>query len=51
MSLEQGLTVCHFLEVAVRAGTYPDWSVAVVTTHDAQMVWLKHCVQLVGSRM
>ena len=50
MSMEDGLLVCHFLELAIKVGTYPDRSVAVVTTHYAQMVWLKHCVRFVGSR-
>ena len=40
MSMEEGLLVCRFLELVVRAGTYPDRSLAVVTTHYAQMVWL-----------
>ena len=42
--------VCHFFELAVRRGTYPARSVAVVTTHYTQMVWLKHCVRFVGCR-
>ena len=33
MNLEEGLLVCHFLEVASKAGTYPEMSVAAVTTH------------------
>ena len=41
----------HFLEVAVRACTYPDKSVAVVTTHYTQTVWLDYCVSYVGSRV
>ena len=49
--MEEGLLVCHFLELAVKASTYPDTSVAVVTTHYVQMVWLHHCVEFVGSRM
>ena len=39
-----------FLEYAARKGTYPAQSVAVVTTHYAQMVWLKHCVACVGRK-
>jgi hypothetical protein len=38
------------LEYAARKGTYPAQSVAVVTTHYAQMVWLKHCVAFVGRK-
>ena len=47
LSKEEGLLVCHFLEYAARKGTYPAQSVAVVTTHYAQMVWLQHCVAFV----
>ena len=50
MSMEEGLLVCLFLELAVRRGNYPARSVAVVTTHYAQMVWLAYCVRYVGSR-
>ena len=50
MSKEEGLLVCHFLEYAARKGTYLAQSVAVVTTHYAQMVWLKHCVAFVGRK-
>ena len=50
LSMEEGLLVCHFLEYAARKGTYPAQSVAVVTTHYAQMVWLKHCVASVGRK-
>ena len=50
LSMEEGLMVCHFLEYAVRRGTYPAQSVAVVTTHYAQMVWLQHCVTFVGRK-
>ena len=51
ISMEEGLLVCHFLELAVRAGTYPHRSVVIVTTHYAQMVWLKWCVWNVGNKM
>ena len=51
MSMEEGQLVCHFLELAVRARSYPEWSVAIVTTHYAQMVWLKWCVRYVGRNM
>ena len=37
-----------FFGVCCQEGTYPAQSVAVVTTHYAQMVWLKHCVTFVG---
>ena len=51
MSMEEVLLVCHFLELAVRAGNYPDRSVAIVTTRCASMVWLKWCVRYVGRKM
>ena len=51
MSLEEGLLVCHFLELATKARTYPKRFVAVVTTHNALMVWLQHCVDYVGRRI
>ena len=50
LSMEEGLLVCHFLEYAARKGTYPAQSVAAVTTHYAQMVWLQHCVAFVGPK-
>ena len=50
ISMEEGLLVSHFLELAVRKGTYPNWWVAVVTTHYAQMPWLKWCVGYVGRK-
>ena len=50
LSMEEGLLVCHFLEYAARIGTYPAQSVAVMTTHYAQMVWLQHCVAFVGRK-
>ena len=50
LSIEEGLPVCHFLEYAVRAGTYPVQSVAVVMTHYAEMVWLDFCVRFVGRK-
>ena len=50
LSMEEGLLVCHFLEYAVRRGTYSAQSVAVVTSHYAQMVWLQHCVRSVGRK-
>ena len=36
--------VLHFLEHAQTAHAYPPHSVAIVTTHYAQMLWLQHCV-------
>ena len=33
MSMKEGRLLCHFLELAVKAGRYPDRAVAVVTTH------------------
>ena len=50
LSMEEGLLFCHFLEYAVRRGSYPAQSVAVVTTPYAQMVWLQHCVTFVGGK-
>ena len=49
-SMEDILLVCHFLEYAVRRGTYPAQSVAVVMTHHAHMVWLQLCVRFVGRK-
>ena len=46
--LEEGLLVYHFLKVVRKSGTHPDRSVTVVTTHYAQMVWLRHCVAFVS---
>ena len=40
--------MCHFLDYAVRRGTYPAQSVAVVKTHYAQTVWLDYCLRFVG---
>ena len=51
MSMEEGLLVCHFFEVVVRKGTYPDRSVVIVTTQYAQMVCLKSCVRYVCRKM
>ena len=39
----------HFLERAVSRGNYQVTSVAIVTTHCAQMVWLEYCVRYVGN--
>ena len=50
MSMEEGLLVCHFLELPVRRGKYPAKLVAIVTTHYAQMLWLEYCVRFVGSK-
>ena len=50
LSMEEGVLVCHFLEYAVRRSTYPAKSVAVLTTHYAQMVWLQHFVSFVGRK-
>ena len=51
MGMEEGLLVCPFRELATNRGTYPERSLAVVTTHYTQMVWLHHRVNLVGRRM
>ena len=37
LSMKEGVLVCHFLELAVRRGTYAAQSVAVVTTHYAKI--------------
>ena len=50
ITMEEGLLVCHFLELAFRRGNYLARTVAVVTTHCAQMVWLQWCVRYVGSK-
>ena len=50
LSMKEGVLVCNFLEYAVTRATYPAQSVAVVTTHYAQMVWLQHCVRFVGRK-
>ena len=50
LTMEEALLVCHFLEYAVRRGTSPAQSVAAVTTHYAQMVWLQHYVRFVGRK-
>ena len=42
------LLVMHFLEHAHIAHSCPPNSVAIVTTHEAQMLWLLHCVWCVG---
>ena len=48
MSVEEGLLVCHFSDHASKARTCPENSVAVVTPHYANMVWLRHCVDVFG---
>ena len=50
MSMEEGVLVCHSLELAVSKGNYPNRSVAGVTTHYVQMVWLQWCLRYVGSK-
>ena len=39
-----------YSEYAVRRGTYPAQSVAIVTTHYGQMVWFQFCVRFVGRK-
>ena len=41
----------HFLEHAQNANVYPPKSVAIVSTHYAQMLWLQHCVWEAGRRL
>ena len=44
LSKDEAWLVLHFLEHAHNAHVYPSKSVAIVTTHYAQMLWLQHCV-------
>ena len=50
-SKDEALLVLHFLEHAHNANVYPPKSVAIVTTHYAQMLWLQHCVREAGRQM
>ena len=50
-SRDEALLVLHFLEHAHNANVYPPKSVAIVTTHYAQMLWLQHCVREAGRQM
>ena len=50
-SKEEAWLVLHFLEHAHNANVYPPKSVAIVTTHYAQMLWLPHCVWEAGRRL
>ena len=50
-SREEAWLVLHFLEHAQSANVYPPKSVAIVTTHYAQMLWLQHCVWEAGRRL
>ena len=50
-SKEEAWLVLHFLEHAHNANVYPPKSVAIVTTHYAQMLWLQHCVWEAGRRL
>ena len=50
-SKEEAWLVLHFLEHAHSANVYPPKSVAIVTTHYAQMLWLQHCVWEAGRRL
>ena len=50
-SRDEALLVLHFLEHAHNANVYPPKSVAIVTTHYAQMLWLQHCVGAAGRHM
>ena len=50
-SKREAWLVLHFLEHAQSANVYPPKSVAIVTTHYAQMLWLQHCVWEAGRRL
>ena len=51
LSKREAWPVLHFLEHAHSANVYPPKSVAIVTTHYAQMLWLQHCVWEAGRRL
>ena len=51
LSKEEAWLVLHFLEHAHSAHVYPPKSVAIITTHYAQMLWLQHCVWEAGRRL
>ena len=51
LSKREAWLVLHFLEHAHSANVYPPKSVAIVTTHYAQMLWLQHCVWEAGRRL
>ena len=51
VSKDEAWLVLHFLQHAHNAQAYPPHSVAIVTTHYAQMLWLQHCVWEVGRRL
>ena len=51
LSKDEAWLVLHFLEHAHNAHVYPPKSVAIVTTHYAQMLWLQHCVWEAGRRL
>ena len=45
------MLVCHFLKVATQDGTKLERCMVVVTTHFAQMVWLRHGLSHVGKQL
>ena len=51
LSKDEAWLVLHFLEHAHNAQAYPPRSVAIVTIHYAQMLWLQHCVWEAGRRL
>ena len=51
LSRDDAWLVLHFLEHAHNAQVFPPHSVAIVTTHYAQMLWLQHCVWEAGPRL
>ena len=50
-SVDEALLVVHFLEHATMQNAYGPNTVAVGTTHYAQMIWLLHCVWRVGETL
>ena len=51
LSKREAWLVLHFVEHAHSANVYTPKSVAIVTTHYAQMLWLQHCVWEAGRRL
>ena len=51
LSKEEPRLVLHFREHAPNAQAYPLHSVAIITPHYAQMLWLQHCVWEAGRRL
>ena len=51
LSKDEAWRMLHFLDHAHNAQAYPPRSVAIVTTHYAQMLWLQHFVWEAGGRL